>query len=199
MSKFQFQHLKKIFEHQLIPNQEYTAIFDCSYNNIEFSILITTDEEDVISLYFIKIGTREELAFDIDNSFSINTYVDDLYNKLIKYFNIQYNENQRFRPFELFLHIDRNAKFRPFNESLKRYVTTKLYKLNKPDAIFYHSMVNWDKTNSQKHYSKENRDKVKKLLPQLFEHIKNKNISVRFTNQPKDTLSEEEQYLKDIK
>ena len=55
-----------------------------------------------ISLYFIKVGTREELSFDIDNNFSINTYVDDLYSKLIEFFNIQYNDNHRFRPFEFF-------------------------------------------------------------------------------------------------
>ena len=54
------------------------------------------------SLYFIKVVTREELSFDIDNNFSINTYVDDLYSKLIEFFNIQYNDNHRFRPFEFF-------------------------------------------------------------------------------------------------
>ena len=102
MSIFQFRHLKDIYEKQLEPNQEYTAIFDCSYNKVPFSMLITTDEQDVISLYFIKVGTREELSFDIDNNFSINTYVDDLYSKLIEFFNIQYNDNHRFRPFEFF-------------------------------------------------------------------------------------------------
>ena len=60
-------------------------------------------------------------------------------------------------------------------------------------------MVNWDNTSSKKHFSKENRDKVKKLLPQLFEHIKDKNISVRFTNQSKAHKTEEKQYLDDIK
>ena len=199
MSIFQFRHLKDIYEKQLEPNQEYTAIFDCSYNEVPFSMLITTDEQDVISLYFIKVGTREELSFDIDNNFSINTYVDDLYSKLIEFFNIQYNDNHCFRPFEFFLYIDRNAKLRPFNKTLSRFDTTKIYKLNNPDAVYYHSMVNWDNTSSKKHFSKENRDKVKKLLPQLFEHIKDKNISVRFTNQSKAHETEEKQYLDDIK
>ncbi len=34
MSIFQFRHLKDIYEKQLEPNQEYTAIFDCSYNEV---------------------------------------------------------------------------------------------------------------------------------------------------------------------
>ncbi|GAB2022026.1 hypothetical protein RyT2_11000 [Pseudolactococcus yaeyamensis] len=152
-----------------------------------------------MNLYFAKVGTQEELLLDIDDNFSIETYTEkDLYAKLISFFEIKYDPNNRFKPFNLFKYIDENSKPRKFNTTQNREMVTRLYKLNNPDAIYYYSMVNWNTSKSGKRYSKENRDKVKKLLPNLFELIKDKNISVRFTDQPKNAETEKTQYLDDL-
>lgn len=46
-------------------------------------------------------------------------------------------------------------------------------------------LIDWDKTNSGKRYTQANREKTRILRPDIYDKIKDKNISVKYTNDEK--------------
>lgn len=116
--------------------------------------------------------------------------------KLENFFNIKsrINANKKFNLLDFFKYLDNNLK--PIGEnSISRKDKAYLYRLEEPEAIFYKTMILWDiihiKNNTLKgNVTAQNRSKVQSLLPDLYNRIKDKNISVRFTAKP---LNEKEE------
>lgn len=64
------------------------------------------------------------------------------------------------------------------------------------DKIFLYGYIDWDKIESNKRYTQANREKTRILYPPVYNTVKDKNISVRYTD---DCQYEKNQYLDDLK
>lgn len=81
-------------------------------------------------------------------------------------------------------------EFRQLDTNTTREDRSTLYRLPNPDAIYYNYMVNWDITNPGKHCSQFNKQKVQILIPDLYQTIRDRNITVYFREEPLNEFAE---------
>lgn len=193
---------------QMSPNYLYVQTFDFTFNNVNCTILLDMSRKEIsdsaLDLYFLKKGTQESLSVPMSEDFYVKAHDWDKYIEIKKFFNIrsENNSKRKFNLFDFFKYVDKHME--PVSEkNMNRRERAQFYRVEEPDAIFYKTMILWDvvhkKNNTQKgNVTARNRAKVQKLLPDLYERIKNKNITVRFTSENLDEKKEEELINKEI-
>ncbi|MFB2516117.1 DUF6037 family protein [Lysinibacillus sp. OTC-L20] len=185
-------NLKKYYENEMIPNSSVSQLFEFHFIGNRYTLLFIAEVKNRI-LFFVKAGTQLTFELPIENNFNIDTYLPiEKLREFREFFEIPYNPNakQRFNPSEVIKTIDANIS--PVQRAgMNRTEIAVAYRVENPHAIYFDSLIDWDALGNGKHYTVKNRAKVEKLIPRLFEQIKDRNITVRFTETPKDLDTEE--------
>lgn len=185
-------NLKQYYENEMVPNSSVSQLFEFRFEGNRFTLLFIAEVENRI-LFFVKAGTQETFNLPIQNNFNIDTYLSkEKLREFRMFFDIPYRANatHNFNPSEVIKTID--ANIRPVHRAgMNRAEIAGAYRVENPNAIYFDALYDWDALGNGKHYSVKNRAKVEKLIPELFEQIKDRNITVKFTENPKDLHTEE--------
>ncbi len=78
--------------------------------------------------------------------------------------------------------IPDDFRFLKKQELLK--LITSTYDIEESDKVYYNGIIDWDKVNNGNNRQEKNLEKTRLLYPELYKQIKDKNISVRYSNVP---------------
>lgn len=173
--QFTFYHLRK-------EVQTGNDSFDFRYNHLKFTLFygFVKGSQDKHALIFMKFHTVEQLVLEINDNFQIETYIPDLYVKIKNFFEVKSGNGSKFNLFDLYRDIDKDIHV-IVPKKMDRSEIIRAYQLPDPDAIYYDGLVRHDANGDGKHTRPANRQKVQKLLPELYDVIKTRDISVRFS------------------
>lgn len=140
--------------YKAIKNQNLTYnVYECKYNHIDFSILFDIGKTPFI-LSLIKRQTGEVITFNILQGFLIETNLphDQYYllRKILKEINIPV------------------------------LILNRIYNFEESDKVEYDGLINWSTSNCGRHHTLKNHEKTRILYPDIYDTIKNKDISVRY-------------------
>lgn len=189
--------LQTLYKDMKIKNETYT-IFDCQHNKIKLIMLFDISSQP-FSLLLFKRRSSQNLLLDIQQGFMLNPSLSqEQYKTLLQILEIQ-NGATIFRTSVFFQEL--NSKI-PCQTSAYE-MDTEIRKIiscarnfEEKDKIFLYGYIDWDKIESNKRYTQANREKTRILYPPVYNTVKDKNISVRYTD---DCQYEKNQYLDDLK
>ncbi|WP_156321569.1 DUF6037 family protein [Lacticaseibacillus saniviri] len=134
-------------------------------------------------LIFNEFNSQEELSLNIDDEFKVNTFLPEQYYEIREFFEIEtMPDSTTFKLFDLYRAIDGGIHVYILRIDNRTQVS-RAYGFPNPHAIYYNGMIRHDLNGDGKHASDANKAKVKHLLPTLYEMIKDRNISVRFSSE----------------
>ena len=169
-----------------IKSQNVTyAIFDYKHNRIQLAILFDI-KTTPFSLLLVKKHSNQNLSFDVKKGFCIDLLLSsERYECLRRMLEIPSGSTNRFRPSEFFREL--NAKIPSHIPQYKLDDSVRMaiaYSKNfeDKDKIFVRGLIDWDKIRNGKTYTRTNREKTRILYPNIYDKIKDKNISVSYTN-----------------
>jgi hypothetical protein len=171
--------LSKIHKELLSENETY-GVFDFSYNNVKFHIYF---DIDIIPyrLGFLPIGKSEQIWLDVNKGFIINPVLQKSeYRKLTRLLNLKYDKDNPFSTFNFFKLFGEKIpnQLISLSNSERAILASKVTDIEEKEKTVYLGQKDWDKSNSGKNRSQKNLEKTRLLYPELYEQIKNKNISV---------------------
>jgi hypothetical protein len=183
----------------MLINRVTYDVFDYTNNNIEFSILFDIETKPYFNLTIIKKKSDLFLTFDIENGYIIETNISkDKYNLLKRMLEINPPTSNPFSTFNFFQDINSKIPSCISRKPLSKHTIARIYSVEEPDLVYIKTLINWQAhPQSGRHCSPENKEKTKKLYRELYEQIKDKDISVKYTDQ--NIMAEDEaitRYLK---
>ncbi len=116
---------------------------------------------------------------------------DDLYHELRKFLEINYTKHGAFKPIDFYRALHNAIPTKANENNLDRRVCSYSYptsKDNEHEKIYFLGFLNNDLKENKR--SLENKAKTEKLLPVANKVIGERNISVRFTDTPKEINKE---------
>lgn len=165
-----------------IKNNKLTYnVYDCHYNHVSLSLLFDIGQTLFI-LSIIKRESAEVISFPITQGFKIETSLSaDKYNLLRKILNIPKGKNSPFSTNAFFSEL--NSIFPTGlskSEKLDYNILNKIYNFEESDKYEFDGLIDWSNSNSGKHHTKKNHEKTRILYPEVYDTIKDKDISVRY-------------------
>ena len=173
----------------ILKNNKTYDVFDYRHNNIEFSVLFDVQPKPNYTLIFIKKKSDLFLELKISPDFSLNTYLGDKLAVLLKMLELS-NGNTRFSTSEFFKEFNEKIPKTISQKIVSKKTLTKIYQCEEADNVFIKELRDWDQYPLlNKTVSDENREKTRLLYPDIYESIKDKNISVFYTDKPSKNFS----------
>ncbi|MBZ6009767.1 DUF6037 family protein [Leuconostoc gelidum] len=173
---FEFYRLKREWRKE----QLNTLFMDFRYNNIDFTVIFSTEKS---SLLLLKKGANQiqaELDLPLIDGFRINTFVKGLYYSLVNFLEIQYDPVNKFRPFNFFKLFDDKFKLRQHAKNEEIQYLTHTHHLEDPDAVYFLRLIPHESKNNG-HVTGANLEKTKWLLPKFYAKHSKDDISVAYT------------------
>ncbi|KAF6578402.1 hypothetical protein G9G54_14115 [Paenibacillus sp. EKM212P] len=168
----------------ILKNKKTYDVFDYRHNNIEFSVLFDIQTQPDYTLLFIKKKSDLFLELKISSDFRLNTYLGNKLAILLKMLELS-NGSNRFSTSEFFKEFNEKIPKTISQKSVSKKTLTKIYKCEEADNVFIKELRDWDQYPLlNKTVSVENREKTRLLYPDVHESIKDKNISVFYTDKP---------------
>ncbi|MBZ7954980.1 hypothetical protein H2270_01225 [Campylobacter sp. RM17709] len=164
------------------------CIFNYVHNKVELEIMFDIGSE-IFKLLIIKKYSNITLLLDISKGFILDIFLSkEKYQILLDILDIKSGGNNPFSTKKFFLEL--NNAIPPFAKQYNldnnlRYKISQANQLEEANLIYVKGLIDWNKVNSNKHVTVRNREKTKYLYPDIFELIKDKNISVVYTNDEK--------------
>lgn len=197
---YSFFYLKNYYYQQMKNQVSNVALFDFKYNGLKYSLLLSIHRGDNtdfglidhVTVTFAESQTQNTLKINLDKRFEFEKpeLESQFTLKLKKFFNIN-GRKKGFHPVSFLTNITKEAiknlrvtSNHPTIQERLNYVRD--YELEEPNKIYFSGFIQWNK----KKVTNKNRAKVQKLFPDIFEEIKNENISVSFTDEPKNAAAE---------
>jgi len=173
---------------ELTKKIETYCVFRFIKNGVEFDIFFDIGVAPY-KLGFLIIGEDFELWLKVEKGFIIDTNLSkEDYKRLVDVLGLKYDKENKFSTFAFFEEfnnkIPTSIPDRPKRQVINLFV--RFFNLEENDKLYYDGIIEWDKTETPKRRSPENLEKTRLLLPDLYESIKNKNISVRYSATRKD-------------
>lgn len=173
--------LKKVYSKIKQQNGTY-GVFDFKTNGVNFNIYFDIGKTP-FRLGFLPIGSNIQIWLDVKQGFEIdyNLPQKDYYN-LIKLLNLKTDKKNPFLPFNFFKQFDSIIpdNIKSLTECDRIEITKKITQIEEAEKTKYDGLIEWGKGNSGKKRSPENLEKTRLLLPDTYNEIKDKNISVRY-------------------
>lgn len=185
----------EILKNNMITNNISYTTFEFCYNKIHCDAIFILDKSSREGNYDITFIKKSENNIDMfsfivyKNSFKAFINIDELKN----FFNIK--SSTGYFSLQQFIQTFRKKipQFPNISNTLTRTELAIAYNVPDSKKIYYEGLIKW----SDQYRSKENSQKIKVLMPELYEKIKDlKHISVRFTTEPNSR--EQEQYNFDL-
>ncbi|CAL1525627.1 DUF6037 family protein [Bacillus subtilis] len=184
------------------------ALFKFDYMNLKNKAYDDKISQKEFMLGLFKKRTNEYLHLPLNHRVSENFEAfelpkrldEDLYKQLRDFLEINYSENGEFRPVDFFNALNIAIPTKASDCNLNRKVCSYSYPTtndNEREKIYFYRFRDNDKRGEKR--SLENYEKTQKLLPYANEIIGGRNISVCFTDTPKDIDKEKEEMKSKIK
>lgn len=161
------------------------AIFEITYNKINLKLLFDISTNP-FSLLIVRKRTDLYIKLDVKPYFEINTSLStENYQKLVKILELKPDKSNPFKTSNFFEELNMKIPDK-IDKKYKSEGVINILQKNKGiednEGIYILGFIDWDKTNTNNNVRKYNREKTKKLYPEIYERIKDKNISVRYTD-----------------
>lgn len=162
--------------------------FDFEFNKVQCACLFEADYKKGFSITFFKKITAENISLPILPGYNISTYIKprELFIDFWSFFGFEKGNGTShmtnfFKTFEATIPTTFSPK-----KNIKREVIVKKYNLEERDKPYFQGFVNWSIHNAKypdkpRHRNPENLEKTKLLYPEIYEAIKEHDISVRYT------------------
>lgn len=168
----------------ILKNNKTYDVFDYKHNNIDFSVLFDIQSEPNYTLIFIKKKSDLFLELKIATDFSLNTYLGDKLAILLKMLELSYGRT-RFSTSEFFKEFNEKIPKTISQKFLSKTTLTKIYQCEEANNVYIKELRDWTQYPLlNKSVRPENREKTRLLYPEIYESIKDKNISVFYTDKP---------------
>lgn len=175
----------------------YIYMKKCSMTFCIFSFKKNANEFDV----FYDIGIQPHrmgilakfsdfnLWFNIQPGFNVNPRISkDQYKLLVSILHIKYDKDNHFSMTSFLEELNRKIPCNPL--PVKEYEKTVLrvaiskYSMEEQDKIYYLGYIDWElpQNKGKGERSYKNLEKTRLLYPHIYEVIKNKNISIKYTS-----------------
>jgi len=167
-------------------NNIYFQTFCINYNNIEADCIFSIQDKP-FEIIFIRKSEAQVLKVKIKKGFILD--IKSKFSEFYNFFNIKHGKGN----FSLIGFLDYLSIRIPHNVQKlsrnERYLIYKSVEVEDSKKIYYLSLTNWDKVNQGKvkkigSRSSKNLAKTQLLFPDIYESIKNKNISINYSAKP---------------
>ncbi len=159
-------------------------VSDYSHNGIQFNILFDVNCIP-FKLIFIKKNSGQYLILDVLAGYQLNTYLGKKL-KILKDMLELKNGKSKFSTNQFFEEFNKKIPHTIQNKKLSKATISHVYHCEENEKIYIRELRNWDKyPELGKHATKENKEKTRLLYPDIYEEIKDKNISVFYTDKEK--------------
>lgn len=182
--------LETLYRNMKAKNETYT-IFDYRHNKIQLVILFDT-KTTPFSLLLIKKYSTKTLTLDIECGFNLNTFLGDKYQLLLQILEIQGGETNPFKPTVFFQKLNTNIPTDTHHYKLDdetRKVISCAKNFGEKDKVLICGYIDWGKSKNSKTYTQANREKTKILHPDVYAKIKDKNISIKYTDKKEEEVT----------
>lgn len=165
----------------ILKHKKTYDVFDYVHNGIEFSVMFDVNCQP-FKLTFIKKRSTLYLILDVQAGYQINTYLGEKLQILrdmleLKDGKTKFSTNQFFEEFNLKIPKVISEK------KISKATLSRVYHCEESEKVYIRELRDWDKYPLlEKHATPENREKTRLLYPEIYENIKNKNISVFYTD-----------------
>lgn len=163
-------------------NKTY-GIFKYTKNKIDFDIFFDIGTNP-FKIGFLVLNDDFQLWINIKNGFIINPFLakNDL-NKLVEILNLKYNPNNKFSTKKFFEEFNSKIpkEFRFIKKQDLPRLINSTYDIEDSEKMYYNGIIDWDHINNSNNRQEKNLEKTRLLYPNLYERIKDKNISVRYS------------------
>lgn len=168
----------------ILNNKRTYDVFDYSHNGIQFSVMF-----DVACIPFklilVKKRSTQYLTLDVMSGYQINTYLGEKLQVLKDMLELK-NGKTKFSTNHFFEEFNKNIPHAIQNKKISKSTISRVYHCEESEKIYIRDFRNWDQyPELKKHVTKENREKTRLLYPEIYEKIKDKNISVLYTDKEK--------------
>ncbi len=169
------------------------GVFKFTKNKIDFDIFFDIG----ISPYkigFLVINSNFQLWLKVLPRFNIDPFLKKAeLNSLIKVLNLKFDPDNKFSTKNFFEEF--NSKIPNDFRFVKKQELPKLvnyvYEIEESEKIYYNGIIDWDKVNNGNNRQESNLEKTRLLYPKLYEQIKDRNISVRYSPTKNDEKEKE--------
>ena len=159
-------------------------VFDYSHNGIQFSVMFDVGSIPY-NLIFIKKRSTQYLILDVTTKYQLNTFLGEKLQILKNMLELK-NGKVKFSTNHFFGEFNENIPHTIQNKEISKSRISSLYHCEESDKIYVRELRDWDKyPELGKHATKENKEKTRLLYPEIYEKIKDKNISVFYTDKEK--------------
>jgi hypothetical protein len=174
----------RILYAELKKNDNTYCIFKFQKNKIDFDIFYDI-AKNPFQLGFLVLKNDFQLWINIEKGFNLNPKLDpDDFFKLAKLLNLKPDINNKFST---------KAFFEEFNEKIPRtipqidpkyvhHLIINTYNIEEKDKLYYNGSIEWEKTECKHKRRPENLEKTRLLYPELYIKIKDRNISIKYTD-----------------
>ncbi|EAK9986034.1 hypothetical protein A9372_07895 [Campylobacter jejuni] len=180
----QMTNLKNLYKD--IKNKQMTyCIFNYTHNRIELEIMFDINPEP-FKLLIIRKHSNKTLLLDILNGFKLDIFLSkEKYQILLDILDIKGGGTIPFSTKKFFEELNSAIPHQVMQYNLSnnlRYIISQVNNLDEANLVYIKCLIDWSKKENNKHVTEKNRKKTKYLYPDVFEIIKDKNISVVYTN-----------------
>lgn len=172
----------------ILKNHKTYDVFDYRHNGIDFNVLFDTQTKPKYTLIFIKKKSDLFLELKISQDFSLNAYLGDKLIILLKMLELSIGST-RFSTSEFFNEFNGKILKTISQKIVSKKILTKIYQCEEANNVFIKELRDWDQYPLlKKTVSIKNREKTRLLYPDVYESIKDKNISVFYTDTPSEKI-----------
>lgn len=163
--------------------------FDFEFNNVQCACLFEADYDKGFSITFFKKFSAENISLPIAPGYNIATYIKpkELFIKFWTFWGFKNREGSSYmRNFFKTFEASIPSTFSP-QKNIERKIIIKKYNLEEDDKPYFQDFINWSVHNAKYpekpcHRNPNNLEKTRLLYPQIYEAIKEYDISVRYTS-----------------
>jgi len=178
----QLTNLKPLYR-QMMQNDLSYCVFAFSVNNVEFDIFydvgVTPNK-----IGFLPIGDNRQLWLNVRRGFFIDDGLSkDQYYTLVNILGLERDPDNKFKPANFFNDFNNRIPeaYRQLNKRERATIVGRAYEVEEHLKTVYIGERDWDnKLGIPNKRSAENLEKTRLLYPDLYNRIKDKNISIRF-------------------
>lgn len=169
------------------------GVFKFTKNKVDFDIFFDIGITPY-KIGFLVINDDFQLWLDILPGFKINTFLSKAeLNSLIKVLKLKYDPDNKFSTKKFFEEFNSKipGDFRLIKKQELPNLVKYIYDIEESEKVYYKGVIDWERINNGKNRQESNLEKTRLLYPKLYEQIKDRNMSVRYST-TKNTEKEKE-------
>ena len=181
----------RIFKKTMSKLKVEIGTFEFQYNEILTDVIFDTRNSESWEIIFMKVGIGKTLTIPIKLGYKFTIDTSKKYQEFISFFNIK-NSNGKFsiKSFKDYFNENISDEYKLSDNTRKKIIKYDRIDTDS-EGIYPISLKNWELIHAKNnklpkdkfHRSSKNLAKTKQLYPDLYEAIKDKDISVNYSTE----------------